>query len=215
MPRGALIGRIFGTDIFATGSFLLLMVFLLVVYHESAAFVAISEIALIVSVLVHEFGHVFAVRWLLGSSSIVVLWGLGGLCIHEPTRVIRKRIGISLMGPAFGLVLGVACLLVFRYLLPEGLNKLVLAFFEAMVYINIVYTGLNLLPILPLDGGQATLAALEWKLGPGRAMLVARRISIALSVAALPAAFRWGGPIMAAIVLMLLLQNLLGARERL
>ncbi len=215
MPRGALLGRLFGTDIYATGGFLLVMAYMLIMNRAQLWAIAAWEFALIPSILVHEFGHVFAVRRFTGGSSVVVLWGLGGLCIHEPTEAIKKRIGISLMGPAFGFVLGAIAWLVARYVLPgpDTLGPQITEFMHAMIVINIYYTVLNLLPILPLDGGQATLAALESKLGPAKALRATRRVSIVTAVAGLAAAVSfYPNPVLVLIAGVLLFQNLLANR---
>jgi stage IV sporulation protein FB len=214
MPtRGTLIGRLFGTDIYATSGFFLLVVLLFAFYWNAAWVIAVYLLALVISLLVHEFGHVFAVRWLLNSGSIVILWGLGGLCVHEPTPVIRKRIGISLMGPAFGFVLGGVSWAVSHFLVPEDAAKPLLVFMGAMVFINVVYTGLNLLPIVPLDGGQAALAALESRLGPARARVWMRRVSVGVAGAGAAVALYAGWYIAALLAGLLLFQNLFAARH--
>jgi Zn-dependent protease len=215
MARGTLIGRLFGTDIYATGTFLMLIVFMLVLNAEVLYAVAAWEVALILSVLVHEFGHVFAVRRFTGKPSVIVLWGLGGLCIHEPTPVIRKRIAISLMGPAFGLLLGGACWATARYWIPDSAHVVVRVFFHAMIIINIYYTLLNLLPVLPMDGGQATLAALEAKLPRAKALALTRKISVAFAGAGLAvAAYAFPDHVFLILILALfLVQNLVASRH--
>lgn len=210
-PQGVLIGRIFSTDIYATGGFLLLMVLFLAMNPENIWLVAIWILALIVSVLVHEFGHVFAVRWLLKGPSIVMLWGLGGLCIHEPTPVIRKRIGISLMGPAFGFTLGLLFLGLRLLDLPG--SPVVKTFVDAMVWINLFYNALNLLPVIPLDGGQASLAALEARIGPAKALYHMRRISVFVSAIGVGVAAYFGYIFLTVLAGLLLIQNLSAARH--
>ena len=213
--RGILLGRIFGTDIYASGGFLMLVVLLLAMNRgETGWVVAVWILALVLSVLVHEFGHVFAVKWFHTGRSYVLLWTLGGLCVHEPTRVISKRIAISVMGPAFGVALGLVFLAVDRLALPEtGAAPAVRAFVAAMVYINILYSGLNMLPILPLDGGQASLAALEIRLGPARSLSAMRYVSAACAGLGMAAALAYGETFWAILAGLLLLQNLFGARS--
>ncbi len=213
MRRGALIGRIFHTDIYATGGFLLLMVLLLVMNSDAASEIAAIEIAFIISVLVHEFGHVFAVRRFTGNSSIVVLWGLGGLCIHEPTPDVKKRIGISLMGPAFGLLLAGACWAAVTFLLPEKPHAAVGLFFNWMIVAGIFYNLLNLLPVLPMDGGQATLAILELRLTGPKALRLARRISVITAALGLAAAATFSAHFVILIMALFLVQNLVAARH--
>ena len=79
MRRGLLIGRLFGTDIYCEISFFLLIG--LYMWLVGLAAGAIFSAAVLISVLVHEFGHVLAVRRLLKTESLVVLWILGGLTI--------------------------------------------------------------------------------------------------------------------------------------
>lgn len=215
MPRGVFLARLFKTDVYATGSFLLLMVLLMILNGEQASSVAVWEFALIVSVLVHEFGHVYAVRKFTGGTSVVLLWGLGGLCIHEPTPVIRKRIGIALMGPAFGFVLGGISWAVAAYAMPDQVPPPVAVFMNAMIVLNIVYTAFNLLPILPLDGGQATLAALESRLGPGKALRATRLVSVITAGACLGVALVYfpGNFFLILIIGFLGLQNLVASRH--
>ena len=215
MPnRGILLGRIFGTDIYASGGFLMLLVLLLLMNRgENGWVVVVWILALVLSVLVHEFGHVFAVKRFHTGSCFVMLWTLGGLCVHEPTRVIGKRIAISVMGPAFGVALGLVFLALDLFVLPEAEAPSVVAtFVGAMVYINILYSGINLLPILPLDGGQASLAALESRLGVARSRSMMRYVSVGFAGLGMAAALALGQTFWAILAGLLLMQNLLGAR---
>ncbi|MCC6417672.1 MAG: hypothetical protein IT429_05430 [Gemmataceae bacterium] len=113
-----------------------------------------------VSILVHEFGHIFMGR-AFGNRGQVVLYSFGGLAIGSSDTDRRwKRIAVSLAGPAAGFVLyGFAELArihglpqvetgpTYRWL-RDGLNML--------IWINLYWGLLNLLPIWPLDGGQVS-----------------------------------------------------------
>ena len=213
--RGLQIGRLFGTDIFVAPSFLLMMALLfLLMEAEHAPIVAGAELALIFSILVHEFGHVFAVRRFLGSGSTVMLWAIGGLTLHEPTSSRRKRIGIALMGPAFGLVLGLAFLGIYQFVpgASAAARGPVQFFVFIMVWINLLWTALNLLPIYPLDGGQALLAGLEYKLTPARARRAVALVSVVTAAGGLAASLAVGMPFMAFMAGWLLIQNLSSIR---
>lgn len=163
MRSGVQLGRIFGTDIYADSSFFLVLAFSFLGMGggDRLGYVALFFVALVPSLLVHEFGHVFAVRWLLRKPSIVVLWGFGGLCIHEPARHPRQQVGISLMGPLFGFVLG-AAVWAWREIAPPSTPALA-TFCDLMLYMNVAWTAVNLLPVTPLDGGNALRAALAWR----------------------------------------------------
>jgi stage IV sporulation protein FB len=207
MLTGIQIGRLFGTDIFVHPSFILLLVVVFfLVPSEDIALAATGGLTFILSILVHEFGHVFAVRRFLGSSSAVILSAIGGLTLHEATSSRKKRVGISLMGPAFGLVLGLAFLGIQRW---APLNHAVASeFVRWMVLFNIVWTAINLLPVHPLDGGQALLAALEYKLPARRARRAVAWVSVVTAGGGMAAALAFGWGVAGIFALFLLIQNL-------
>jgi stage IV sporulation protein FB len=209
---GFSIGRLFGTDIRATGGFFLLLGFYFLQYGvERAADAAIFCIAVIVSLLVHEFGHVFAVRWQLKSNAAVILWGLGGLCIHPPARRPGQRVVIALMGPAFEAVLGVGAILV--WLLAPPAQPYLHWLVWCLVWINVIWLALNLIPVKPLDGGHALEAALEMRLGAAKATVVARRVSVVSAGLILAASIYLDLHFVAILALLLLLHNLHGRPE--
>jgi len=208
LSRGFAIGRIFGTNIYATGSFFLLIAYIFWISGGNLSWAAIWCLAIILSLIAHEFGHVFAVRWLLKERSTVILWFLGGICLHEPTRDRRKQIGISLMGPAFGFGLaGLAWIAMLALPASKGPLR---PFLGSLLFLNVLLNALNLLPIWPLDGGQALRAALAARLGSGRAALVVRRISIATAIVGGAVALQLGYRIAAIIAILLVADNLLG-----
>jgi len=189
MPSGVQIGRLFGTDIYASfGFFFLLALPFLFGVEGGYVGAAVWDLAVVVSLLVHEFGHVFAVKWFLKGRSAIVLWMFGGLCVHDPTSDRRKRIAISLMGPAFQIALWAAL----RPFAPRGRPETVTELFLVhMLFANLVWPLLNLLPILPLDGGQAIRAAIEFRLPPGRALRAAALLSMGVAAAGVAAACLW------------------------
>jgi Zn-dependent protease len=198
MRRGLLIGRLFGTDIYCDLSFFLLIA-LYFLTSRSAAAAAIFSGAVLLSVLVHEFGHVLAVRRLLRSPSIVVLWMLGGLTIYRGSPRPGHQAAISLMGPAFSFALGGLSYAAARLLLPEPLHLLrqpegsaMEVFLWVMIWINVVWTFANLLPALPLDGGQALRAGLRAGLGRPRADRLMRLLSLLTAAAVIAAAVYFG-----------------------
>jgi Zn-dependent protease len=197
-------GRLFGTDIYAAPGFFVLLLLYFVTGRdlaESALFCA----AVVLSLLVHEFGHVFAVRWRTGGSSVVLLWMLGGLCIHERVRRPGAQIVISLMGPAFGFALGAAGWGLF--LVPD-MHPTVHVFAWDLAWIGFLWNALNLIPIHPLDGGQAFRAALRTMVDPYHADRVARVVSVLCAAAGLAAAVYFRRPFAAVLAGLLLLQNL-------
>lgn len=126
-----------------------------------------------VSVLIHELGHVLMGRY-FGRRGHIVLAGMCGLAVGSADVPRRwQRIAVSLAGPGAGfvfaaLVFGAAWLvnsgaavamleLSFGQIPhhPEELPGAVVRFIVIqLLWINIAWGLVNLLPIWPLDGGQ-------------------------------------------------------------
>lgn len=56
-------------------------------------------------VLIHEFGHCLACRWVKGDADEVLLWPLGGLAMCHPPHAWRANLITTLGGPAVHVVL--------------------------------------------------------------------------------------------------------------
>ena len=131
-------------------------------------------LCVLVSIVVHELGHALAARR-YGVQPYVELYQFGGLTYLPGARLSRgQSIVVSLAGPAAGF----AAYLAVRGTL-YGLEVTHLdGFFDGpsvgswlsnyvadfLLYINGYWTLFNLLPILPLDGGQVSREVL----GPRR-----------------------------------------------
>ena len=101
--------------------------------------------------LLHELGHWLTARWLGGGVQRFFSGGQGfGLDIRGLTY--QKELLVVLAGPCVNLLLAAA---LFR-----------VPFFA---FSNLMLAGLNLLPILPLDGGRALRCALHLFLPPSAA----------------------------------------------
>ncbi len=117
------------------------------------------------SILLHELGHVFVGRF-FGSRGHIVLYSFGGLAIGSKALANRwQRIAVSLAGPLIQLALwGV----LYAALLYDP-DLLLIQFRPAqravlfLLFINLYWPLLNLLPIWPLDGGQITRELFEWR----------------------------------------------------
>ena len=125
---------------------------------REASFVASWVIVVLVSVLIHEWGHVAALR-LCGRDSRVELAGLGGMTISEDQAPLRPMasIGVSLAGPIAGLAFG----LFTAALLPDPASRFAHVLAYQLWFVNIWWSLFNLLPILPLDGGHVALELFE------------------------------------------------------
>jgi len=119
-------------------------------------------IAGFISILVHELGHALTARR-FGAYSEITLQAFGGYAAYSGVRLTRPQsFLVTAAGPAVQILLGIMVYLALRSL-PE-LSHDARYFLGTLVWISIAWAVLNLLPILPLDGGQMLNAAL----GPER-----------------------------------------------
>ncbi len=133
------------------------------------AVVAVWCGVMFLSVLVHELGHALAGRH-FGAQPSIRLHGFGGLTVLPGGTFSRgQSILVSGAGPLAGLLLGFVVLAVAQALRGVDLPRLAHVAFRDGLYINFVWTALNLLPIQPLDGGQI----LRDILGPRRRQVTA------------------------------------------
>tara|TARA_R110000751_G_scaffold307866_1_gene433110 strand:- start:117420 stop:118499 length:1080 start_codon:yes stop_codon:yes gene_type:complete len=105
-------------------------------------------IALILCLVFHEYGHIKAMKYFgLKTKGIYLIPFVGGLALSDDKINTRwQDIVISIMGPFFGLILSIVCLI--GYWLTDIEVLAGLAVFNALLNL------FNMLPVLPLDGGH-------------------------------------------------------------
>jgi Zn-dependent protease len=142
-----------------------------------------------VSVLVHELGHALA-GMAFGLAPQIDLHGMGG----TTSWIAGKRLGygksivVSLAGPLAGMALGLAIMLAqARGWSPS--NPYVALGAEITRTVNITWGVLNLVPLLPLDGGNVMRSVLHI-LTRGRGEKPARVVSVVVAVAGLAFALK-------------------------
>lgn len=136
------------------------------------------------SVLLHEFGHVFATRAVGGTSGLVVLWPLGGLAFtHVPHRPFAHFFS-TICGPLVNVLLFIPSL-IWLYLRGaglafEGVEKLgtvdFLVWYTAVS--NLAMLIFNLIPAYPMDGGRILQSMLWPIMGYKWSMLISSIIAI-------------------------------------
>ncbi len=151
-----------------------------------------------VSVLAHELGHAFAMR-AFGRAPSIELWGMGGLTSwgDGPTVSRTRSIAVSLAGPGAGFVLAlpVALYAAGAELPPGSLPATVV---DQILWVNVGWGLLNLLPILPLDGGhvmESALASMFGANGPRYARYVSIAAAVGAGALALAYGMMWGAMI--------------------
>jgi Zn-dependent protease len=137
-------------------------------------YLAIWIICVFVSILIHEMGHVFMGR-LFGTDGHILLHGFGGLAIGSNAITNPwKRIAVSFAGPLVQFMLFGVLFWVARQGLPRS------PFFDfalkKMLLINLIWPIFNLLPVIPLDGGQILHDFLGW-IAPRRGVRAALALS--------------------------------------
>ena len=112
---------------------------------------------LFVSIFVHEMGHALVAN-AFGWPPSIILYHFGGLAMFQPHRGFTswRSILVSFAGPGagfllFGFVIGVELLLV---LAGKDAGELGGFAFQQLAWINLAWGLVNLLPVLPLDGGN-------------------------------------------------------------
>ncbi len=126
---------------------------------------AIWAVVIFISVLFHEYGHALTAI-AFGQTAEIQLVGLGGLTKREGKHVKRwKEFLIILNGPLAGFLLAFLTILFIPWVAAREKHSLLLYALEVAFNVNIFWTILNLLPVLPLDGGHLLRVLLEGAFG--------------------------------------------------
>jgi Zn-dependent protease len=142
----------------------------------------------LVSVIIHELGHA-AMGRRFGLAPEIDLHGMGGTTSWRGGRSLTtaQSVAVSLAGPAVGIVVGGALWLFTQSeaMQPTPLVQLIVS---RAIFVNFWWGLFNLVPMFPLDGGNAVRTALvaAFKLPGARAAHVG-----SLVVAALLALAAW------------------------
>jgi Zn-dependent protease len=135
-------------------------------------------IVVFISILAHEFGHALSVR-AFGLSPQILIYGFGGVTSWTDDKGVSppKHIAISLAGPFAGfLFYGIV------YLSNWALPDLFADHRGRQIYLDLQFVNLgwgffNLLPVLPLDGGNVAYSIEQW-VTKKRGGLITRVVSL-------------------------------------
>jgi Zn-dependent protease len=164
--------------------------------------------AVLISILVHEWGHALVMRG-YGMRPWITLHGLGGVTSagggpgFAPALRAQDQVLISAAGPAADFLLAAAVCgaivlsghrLDYQWGLPSGLmvwpagivgSPLWTDFLADILFTSVVWAVLNLMPIYPLDGGQIArevLLAARGREGMRQSLLLSVWTAAALAV---------------------------------
>lgn len=150
----------------------------------------------LVSVLWHELGHATALA-AFGRRSRIVIHSVFGLTVSDDGPELRDSdsIIVSLAGPLAGAALGAALLVVHAQdvAAPGSTWEFLLS---RLVWINLGWGLLNLLPIVPLDGGHV-LQRVVHMISPPHTDTIPNYVTIAVATPLAVAAFAVGQPFLA------------------
>jgi Zn-dependent protease len=197
--NGLLSFRLLGFPVSIHTSFLVIVLVMGYTANPDLASAVVWLVVVTLSVLAHELGHAI-VAAPAGGQPRIDLYMMAGLTTWQPGRASRgRRVAVSLSGVAAGVALGLGLLALFFAVDPVQGSLLEAALIGA-VLVNLGWGLLNLLPMLPLDGGQVVLALI-----PGADDLVRLRrtsyVSVVVAAAVALGAFAVGEWPAAALVL--------------
>jgi Zn-dependent protease len=202
--------RVFGFPVHVDLTFVLFVGFLGFAQGLALDELVVWVLLALVSVLLHELGHAVLARR-VGARPSITLMAMGGVTTYTPPRQLSRleSLAISLAGPAVGLLLGGALLLLRPDEDPPGLVGFAL---RAAIFTTLGWSLFNLLPIAPLDGGQALRELL-----PGDPVTRARRaavvsIVLAIVLAVVAVQNRWIGTFGLVLAAFLVLANVMQLR---
>lgn len=168
--HGWRIGSLAGTPVYLGRSWPVIAVLIVVVFGPNLArpdrgpsygylLAAGYAVLLLVSVLVHEAAHAFAARWRGHPVSRIVADVWGGHTVYDATRSSPTTTAIvAVVGPLSNLALAAAV----WGLLGLTTNETAQTLLGIVAVANLLVGLFNLLPGLPLDGGQI-VSALVWR----------------------------------------------------
>jgi stage IV sporulation protein FB len=153
-----------------------------------------------VSVMLHELGHA-TTGLAFGLEPRIDLHGMGGTTSWAtPKKLsIAQRIAISLAGPFAGFIVGAIVFgLVIAGVFPD--TPVWASVVGIVLWVNVGWGVFNLLPVLPLDGGNVMLQVLHAFTG-GRGERIAHYVSIGVAALGIVAGYLlqlgWWGAMLA------------------
>jgi stage IV sporulation protein FB len=157
---------------------------------------------LLLSLLLHEVAHLFVARQLDHSPGTIVLWPLGGMSSAAPPSVFRGGMLLAFAGPLVNFIIaGVSGWELHRtgqlngLLNPfgtfdlKGTGDISASCLMAVFVINWCVGLFNLVPVRPLDAGQALLTFLQLRFVEAEARDLMLRIGLIVSLVGILAGF--------------------------
>lgn len=178
--------------------------------HMLSAMIA-WMVVIFVSILVHEMGHALSAK-LFGQTPVIRLVAFGGLTIPGPKKIKKwQEFIVIFCGPLFGFLLFLLAIYISSFnFFPQG--SFVAYMLDVFVWVNLFWTVVNLIPVIPLDGGQlmrVVLQSLFRKSGEKIALV----LSIIIGALIAMVAFTYMSLFVGIIILLFVFQNFAMLRQ--
>lgn len=149
--------------------------------HMYAVVGLISAAGVVLSILLHEFGHAFAAKSCHLEVARIHLYALGGMAElkHRPVKASHEA-WIAISGPFFSLLVAAFCWISLQLDFSPVSNLV----FRFLAMTNVLLALFNLFPIYPLDGGRL-MRSLIWHFSGTYAAASARTYRISAIILAL------------------------------
>jgi len=152
-----------------------------------------SFVCTVVAILWHELGHAFAARFCRCTPSITLYWrgGLTHIPVAEGRAPLtwKEDIAVSIAGPVAGFVFGGLVWVMSRAWTPSSALGILVV--QRLLWVNLGWGALNLLPLQPWDGGLAARTLLI-RVSPRRGETIADVVTLALGASLAIAAVAYG-----------------------
>ena len=179
------LGSIRGTTITIDPTFIIIVaLFVASAYNpaEGLHYALLWAPILFLSVLIHELAHAAAIGMFGYGSSDIVLGGMGGHTINRRRARPWHDVIISLAGPFSSFAIYYAMLMIYRRVTFVHEDPMLVVFVPMLARANLWWGIFNLLPISPLDGGQAVRNFLRMILSERASFMIAVWVSIVAGI---------------------------------
>jgi Zn-dependent protease len=195
------LGNWFGITVRISWFFPVLIAYFLIRPDYSLRFGIAVSVILVLTTLLHEFGHIFGARLTGGSGNEILLWPLGGLAFVRPASTLKSQLITTGGGPLVDLGICVATLIpTMNHLgdrfVKEGLNPFVLPYLPleqnlvldliALTFcLNWMLLLVNMIPVMPLDGGHMLRTIATTRVGHRKAVEIGVMVGFVVGVIAM------------------------------
>ena len=141
----------------------------------------VVAVSLLVALVIHEYGHLLGMRWFgYRDTQLLFIPFFGGAAVAHDDKVLHpwQHIVIILLGPMPGLFAGLA-------MLAWGSGPEAPAWLPQAALTAVIMNTFNLLPILPLDGGQIVDVAIGARFPRARVLFLGVSALALVAVASL------------------------------